>query len=150
VFYTNSAIFQLYPKITHYCQEGKTFSVLLLHIIKKRSTRTSFERTEDVRKSIFQLFPDKRSCPCLYGANQVSRIQGTCSKGTDETVRTKFVTVTGGQTGQKAIHVYLPWKWGGGRHNYSIYEYLRTSSVLSKDVRVLLLPLLHVPCILDT
>ena len=37
-------------KITHYCQEGKTFSVLLLHIIKKRSTRTSFERTEDVRK----------------------------------------------------------------------------------------------------
>jgi hypothetical protein len=57
---------------------------------------------------------DKRSCPCLYGANQVSRIQGTCSKGTDETVLTKFVTVTGGQTGQKAIHVYLPWKWGGG------------------------------------
>jgi hypothetical protein len=26
----------------------------------------------------------------------VSRIQGTCSKGTDETVLTKFVTVTDG------------------------------------------------------
>jgi hypothetical protein len=26
-------------KITHYCQEGKTFSVLLLHIIKKEHSR---------------------------------------------------------------------------------------------------------------
>jgi hypothetical protein len=48
--------------------------------------------------AIFQLYPDKRSCPCLYGANQVSRIQGTCSKVTDETLLTKFVTVTDGQT----------------------------------------------------
>ena len=36
-------------------------------------------------------------------------IQGTCSKGTDETVLTKFVTVTDGQTGQKQyiITVYM-------------------------------------------
>jgi hypothetical protein len=39
----------------------------------------------------------------------VSRIQGTCSKGTDETVLTKFVMVTDGQTGQKQyiITVYM-------------------------------------------
>ena len=40
-------------KITHYCQEGKTFSVLLLHILyKKRSTRTSFEKNRR-RSKIF-------------------------------------------------------------------------------------------------
>ena len=68
----------------------------------------------------------------------MSSIQGTCSKGIDETVLTKFVTVTDGQTGQKQYMYVCPGHGEGGRHNYSIYEYFRTSSVLSKDVRVLL------------
>jgi len=51
----------------------------------------------------------------------VSRIQGTCSKGTDETVLTKFVTVTDGQTGQKQYMYVCPGNGEGGVDIITVY-----------------------------
>jgi hypothetical protein len=123
-------------KLTHYCQEDMfciTFTYYkkgaLAHLLKEQKTFENIHIYITVimstplffyaNSAIFQLYPDKRSCPCLYGANQVSRIQGTCSKGTDETVLTKFITVTDGQTGQKQYMYVCPGNGEGGRHNYS-------------------------------
>ena len=58
--------------------------------------------------------------PILYGANQVSRIQGTCSKDTDETMLTEFVTVADGQTGQKQYMYVCPGN-GEGVDTITVY-----------------------------
>jgi hypothetical protein len=39
-------------KITHYCQEGKTFSVLLLHIIKKEHSHTHLLKEQKTFENI--------------------------------------------------------------------------------------------------
>ena len=139
-------------KITHYCQEGKTFSVLLLHIIKKEHLHIFWKNRRRSKIFIYTVimstpspFPGQTYMYCL------------CPVCPSVTVTTFVSTISS----VPLLHVpcildtwLAPYKLG---HDLLSVPLLHVPCILDTWLApykhghdVLSVPLLHVPCILDT